>query len=253
MDPVHEPAATPGAPEPTMSVWSRAAAVFARPAGAWSGLARRGQWWFPLLVSILVTLAGTLLIYDRAMLPTQLAEIERQVETGQIPAEALAGVQEQVASPLSRGIALVSIVVAVPLMTLVFALLPWVVAGFMLGGRLRYREAFAVTAWAGLVALPNQVLTFVLAWLNESMTGVHTGFGVLLPVADPPSKLMVGLGTFLDQGIGPLALWYVVVLALGAAALSGGSRRSVVRTMVVAWLAVLAIVSVVAAWFAPGA
>jgi hypothetical protein len=253
MSTVNEPVATPGAPLPTLSVWSRAVAVFARPAQAWTGLEQRAQWWFPILVSVLVSIGGTLVVYQRAIVPAQLAQFERQVEAGQLPAEAMARIEEQVAGPVSMGIALGAIVVAVPLMTCVFALLPWISAGFLLGRRFRYREAFAVTAWAGLVALPNQVLTFVLAWLNESMTGVHTGFGVLLPVEDPPSKLMVGLGTFLDQGIGPLALWYVVVLALGAAALSGGSRRSVVRTMVVAWLAVVAIVSVVAAWFAPGA
>ena len=138
-------------------------------------------------------------------------------------------------------------------MTLVFALLPWISAGFLLGRRFRYRDAFAVTAWAGLVAIPGQLLTYLLGWINESMSGVHTGFGVLLPVEDPPSKLMAGLGTFLDQGIGPLALWYVLVLALGAAAVTGGERRRVVLTVGAAWLAVMAVVAVVAGLVAPGA
>lgn len=242
------------APEPTpsLSLGARALAVFARPAQAWGGLERRGQWWFPLLISVLVSLGGTLLIYQRAIVPTQLAQFERQVEAGRIPPEAMARIEEQVASPVSLGISLGSLVVAVPLMTCVFALLPWITAGFMLGGRFRYREAFAVTAWAGLVAIPAQLLTYLLGWLNESMTGVHTGFGVLLPVEDPPSRLMVGLGTFLDQGIGPFALWYVLVLALGAAALSGGDRRRVVLAVGAAWVAVLAIVSVAAGLLAPG-
>jgi hypothetical protein len=110
-----------------------------------------------------------------------------------------------------------------------------------------------VSAWGGLVGIPAQILTSVLAWVNEGMTNVHTGFGVLLPAEDPPSKLMVGLGTFLDQGIGPLALWSVVVVALGAAALSGGNRRSVVMAMGGIWLVVIAVISVLAAVFGPGA
>lgn len=253
MSTVNEPVASPGAPQPSMSVWSRAVAVFARPAQAWTGLEHRAQWWFPVLVSVLVSIGGTLLVYQRAIVPGQLAQFERQVEAGQLPAEAMARVEEQVASPLSMGVTAGAIVVAVPLMTCVFALLPWIGAGFLLGRRFRYREAFAVTAWAGLVAIPGQLLTYALAWINESMSGVHTGFGVLLPVEDPPSKLMVGLGTFLDQGIGPLALWYVLVLALGAAALTGGDRRRVILTVGTVWLVVLAIVSVVAGLFAPGA
>jgi hypothetical protein len=243
------------APEPTpsLSIGARTVAIFARPTQAWGGLERRGQWWFPLIVSILLAVAGTALIHERAIVPTQLAQIERQVDAGQIPPEAVGRIEEQVASPMALGFTLVSVVLAVPLMTLAFALVPWLAAGFTLGHRFRYRDAFVTTVWAGLVAIPGQLLTYVLAWVNESMAGVHTGFGVLLPVEDPPSKLVVGLGTFLDQGIGPLALWYVVVLALGAAALSGGNRGAVIRAVGGIWLVVWAVVSVVAALLAPGA
>jgi hypothetical protein len=121
-----------------------------------------------------------------------------------------------------------------------------------MGRRFRYRDAFVVTAWAGLVSIPAQIMTSALAWTNETMTNLHIGFGVLLPVEDPPSKVMVGLGTFLDQGIGPLALWYLVVLALGTAALSGGGRRPVFLALGGIWLVVIAIISVFAAVFAPG-
>ena len=253
MTTLNEPVASPAEPGETMSVWGRAVAVFARPARAWAGLERKPRWWFPLLVSVLVSVVGTLLVYQRAIVPSQLAQMERQVEAGQIPAEATAGIEEQLASPLSMGFGLVAVVVTVPFMTCLFALLPWITAGFVLGRRFRYKDAFAVTAWAGLVAIPGQLLTFLLAWINESMTGVHVGFGALLPAEDPPSKLVAGLGLFLDQGIGPLALWYVVVLALGAAAVTGGDRRRVITAVGAGWLVVMAVVAVVAGLLAPGA
>jgi hypothetical protein len=253
METMTQPLTTPAEPEPTMSLWSRSVAMFARPAQAWTGLERRGQWWFPLLLSILVSLIGTGLTYQRALVPTQLAQMEQMVEAGRIPATALDGMEEQLVSPARVGMTLGSIVVAVPVMTLIFALLPWLVAGFMLGRRFRFRDAFVVTAWSGLVGIPAQILTLVLAWTNETMTNLHVGFGVLLPVEDPPSKLMVGLGTFLDQGIGPFALWSIVVLALGTAALSGAPRRSVLLTLGGVWLVVIAVVAVVAAMLAPGA
>jgi hypothetical protein len=241
------------APEESMSIWSRSWAVFARPGQAWAGLERRGQWWFPLVLCIVVSVVGTGLTYQRALVPTMLAQFDRKVEAGQIPPEALDRIERQVASPAAMVMNLVSVAIVMPLMTMAFALLPWLAAGFMLGRRFRYRDAFVVTAWAGLVTIPAQVLTSALAWTNETMTNLHVGLGVLLPVEDPPSRLMVGLGTFLDHGIGPFALWYLLVLALGAAALSGGPRRPVIVTLGGVWLVVIGIISIVAALLAPGA
>jgi hypothetical protein len=252
METTTQPLTASAQPEPTMSIWSRSVAMFTRPAQAWTGLERRGQWWFPLLVCVVVSIVGTGLTYRRALVPTQLAQIDRQVEAGQIPPDAIDRIERQVSSPMAMAVTLGSIAIALPVMNLAFALLPWLAAGFMLGRRFRFRDAFVVTVWAGLVSLPAQILTSVLAWTNESMTNLHVGFGILLPVEDPPSKLTVGLGTFLDQGIGPFALWYLVVVALGAAALSGGGRRPVILTLGGLWLVVIAIISVLAAVFAPG-
>jgi hypothetical protein len=173
--------------------------------------------------------------------------------SGQLPPEQLDRIEGQFSSQKAMAINVASVAVVVPLMTLAFALLPWLAVGFMLGRRFRYRDAFVVTAWAQLVSLPAQILTSVLAWTNETMTNLHVGFGALLPVEDPPSKLLVGLGTFLDQGIGPFSLWYLAVLAIGAAALSGAPRRSAILTLGGLWLVVIAIISVLAGVFAPGA
>jgi hypothetical protein len=252
METMTDPLAATTPSEPRMSVWDRSVAVFARPGQAWSGLERKGQWWFPVILCALVSVIGTGLTYQRAMVPTQLAQLDRQVESGQIPADALDRIERQMTSPVAEAMTLATIAVATPVMTLAFALLPWLAAGFMLGRRFSFRDAFVVTSWAGLLNIPAQILTSVLAWTNESMMNLHIGFGALLPVEDPPSKLMVGLGTFLDHGIGPFSIWYLVVLAVGAAALSGGNRRSVILTLGGVWLVVIAIISVLAAVFAPG-
>jgi len=253
METTTQPLAPSAAPVSEFSLWGRLVAVFARPAQAWSGLERRGRWWFPLLLCTVVSMIGTSLTYQRAIVPMTLAQFERQADQGKIPAEQLDRIESQFTGPVAMTMNVAAIVVILPLMTLAFALLPWLAAGFMLGRRFTYRDSFVVTAWAGVVTIPSQVLTYVLAWTNETMTNLHIGFGALLPVEDPPSKLMVGLGTFLDQGIGPFALWYLVVLAVGAAALSGGPRRSVIFALGGIWLVVIAIISVLAAVLAPGA
>jgi hypothetical protein len=252
MDSALQTPAPPSSPGPSLSLAGRFAAVFARPARAWDGLDRRGQWWFPLLLTTLLAVAGSFALYDRAVVPMTLAQFQRQVEAGQMPAEAMDRIERQMTTNWVRAVNIAAPVVFTPVMTLLVAVLPWVAAGFMLGHRFRYRDAFVVTAWAGLVELPAQIVTYVLAWMNETMQNLHTGFGVLLPVEDPPSKLMVGLGTVLDHGVGPFAIWYVAVLVLGTAALSGAPRRGLAFALGGLWLAAILVWALLAAIFAPG-
>ncbi len=253
MESITQPQTPAIGPAPGLSLASRSLALFARPTQAWTGLERRGQWWFPLVVTIVVVMAGMALTYERAVVPMTLERLQRQVESGQVPPDVLSRFEGQMRSPFAMGVNVGSTLLIIPLMTLATALLPWLAVGFVLGNRFRYRDAFVVTAWAGMIGLPAQILTYALAWTNQTMNNLHVGFGVLLPVEDPPSKLMVGLGTFLDHGIGPLSLWYVAVLAVGAAALSGAPRRRVLLAVGGLWLAVILVISVVAALFAPGA
>lgn len=242
-------------PEPTrgLSLGARTAAIFARPTQAWGGLERRGQWWFPLLLSVLVTVAGTALVFQRALLPDNIAQIERMAESGQIPPEQAEASVQGMGTPLQMAISVAVVPLGVLFVTLLLALIPWMGAGFMLGRRFRFRDAWVVTCWAGLVTLPAQVLTFALAWLNETLAGVHIGFGALLPVADAPSKLMTGLGSFLDQAIGPFAIWHFVVLALGAAALSGAPRKAVLFTLGGLWLVLWGVLALLGGVLSPGA
>jgi len=236
-----------------LSLVGRLVAVFARPTQAWSGLEKRGQWWFPLLILVLVGMAGMGLIYQRAVVPTQLDQMELQVESGQISAEGLDQAEKMLSSPAMVAVQVVMVLLILPLLTLATALLPWLAAGFMMGHRFRYRDAFAVTCWAGLVTLPAAVLTDVLAWVNRNMLNVHIGFGALLPAEEAPSKLIRGLGFFLDYGIGPFYLWYIVVLALGTAALSGAPRRSVILALGGLWLVVAIFFAALTGLLSPGA
>jgi hypothetical protein len=91
----------------------------------------------------------------------------------------------------------------------------WFGIGFILGRPLSYRLSLEVAAWSGLIAIPTHILTGILAWTRETMRGVHAGFGILLPDSETPNRFMIGLGIFLDA-LGPLSIWYVVVLVLGA-------------------------------------
>jgi len=212
--------------EPSLSVWQRAIAIFARPGSAWSGLDRRAQWWFPAVVLILVGGAFAAALHHRAMLPMIMESWDQAVSEGRMTPQQVDRMEAFMGGPAGLAFAVGQQVVAIPIVMILSAVVVWFGVGFVLGTRMRFRLAFEVVAWAMLVTIPGQLLTGALAWSRETLKGIHTGFGILVPESDPATKLQVGLGFFLDA-IGPLSIWYLAVLILGAAALSGAARKSV--------------------------
>jgi len=236
-------------PSKSLSPWSRAVAIFARPAEAWTGLRERSQWWWPMLLVVVVGAGTAVMLHDRAVVPMILDNMEQQVASGQMPAEQLDRMEAFFTSPAGLAITVVQQVVILPVITFVIALIVWFGVGFVLGTDFRYRLGLEVASWASLINLPAYLLTTVIAWSRQTMRGVHVGFGVLLPDVDPPTKLITGLGVFLD-GIGPFAIWYLVVGIIGASTLSGAPRRRVAWVMGVLYLAFLALMSGMAALMA---
>jgi hypothetical protein len=140
--------------------------------------------------------------------------------------------------------------IGVPLFTLFAALLVWFGIGFVLGTKMSYRLALEVACWSGLVTLPGYVLTMSIAWMRQTLKGVHVGFALLLPDTEAPSKLQNALAVVLD-GLGPLSLWYLVVAILGAAVLSGAPRKSVAWVLSGIYVAMILFSAAMAAMFAP--
>ena len=220
--PVGAPSAEPGSPSPIQ----RAIAIFVRPAAAWGGLRERSQWWIPMLGVLLVTLVGSVLIYHRAQIPTIMDAMEEKVSSGQMTAEQLQRIEDFYSGPAGLAITIGTTGVSLAAVPLIIGLLIWFAVGFVLGSPFRYRHALEVATWSSLVSVPPVILWDALAWIRQSMHGVHVGFGVLLPDAGPEDKLLRALGVFLDW-IGPFGIWHVAVAVLGAAYLSGAPRKSV--------------------------
>jgi hypothetical protein len=220
-------APAPAVAEPSLSVWQRTVAVFVRPNAAWGGLTSRAQWWFPFVLMLLVSICFTLVLYHHAILPMIQDSWDQAIADGKMTAEQVDRASSFMSGPAGVGISLVQTLIVLPIILLLTALAVWFAVGFLLGSKFRFRLAMEAVCWASLITIPGQILTGVIAWSRETMKGVHVGFGALLPMDDPPSKLQAALGFFLDR-IGPLELWYLAVLILGAAALSGAPRK---RTM----------------------
>lgn len=233
-----------------MSPFARFVAIFARPASAWGGLDQRHQWWFPMLLVAIVNVAMMLALYQRAYLPMYFEQLDSQLASGAIDAAQAAKAEQVMQSAAMGPVVAATAGIMSALTTLVIALVAWFGIGFLLGAKFRYRLALEVTAWSGLVWIPQHIAFFALAWSQETMKGIHFGLAAFLPEADPPAKWHTMANVLLDA-VGPFNIWFVAVAVLGCAALSGAPRRSV--AWVLGGLAVaLAVVSaLLAGWLTP--
>ena len=248
-EPVAEPAVETS--EPSMSPVERAIAVFARPGQAWGGLKQKAQWWFPMLIMIVIAVATTLILHDRALVPMMIESWDQQVADGQIQESQVDGMIEFFESPAGMAVTAAQQAIGTPIMMLIVALVVWFGVGFVLGTKLPFRLALEVATWTSLISIPAYIITTILAWMRETMQGIHVGFGGLLPPMDEPTKFGVAIRSFLDA-LGPLAIWYLIVGIIGAAALSGAPRKSVAWVLGILYLAIAIFMSALAAMFAPG-
>ncbi len=234
-----------------LSFLQRVGRVFTDPANAWSGLGAKPQFLLPLLVTMLFSLASTAILYPRAIVPMQLEQMEMQVLNGQMPPESFDRAVEMIDSPMMMGVTLVMVVLGTLLFYLVAAGTIGFGVGFVLGCKLRFRSAFEVVVWAGLVTLPGAVIHSVMGWFQQTMD-VRLSPAVLLPAMSEASKLEAGLISFF-QWMNPFSLWFLAVTIIGASVLSGAPRKNVTWVLAGLYVAFAIVLSAVAMMFAPGA
>ena len=240
-------------PSPSPSVFTRLLRIFTRPADAWEGIESGSRSWVPLLLIVAVEVAAMAATFERALLPDIFARWDDMVSAGRMEPAQVAMLQEGMTSnPAWRWSTIAAPVYGIPLVTLFTAVLLWAVIGFLLGGRLRFRHAWALAAWTGLVMIPFSLLRAGLAYAAESYQAVHLGLGVLVPDPETPSKGWTGVTAFLEA-LSPFTAWWLVVLVLGASRLSGLSRRKVAIALVATYLILAAGGALFAALFSPGA
>lgn len=220
------PSPPPASEAPSLHPLERAVTVFVRPNAAWAGLEQRAQFWFPLLLMMVVTAGTTALLHHRAILPMIQSAWEQQIEDGRMSTEQVDQMLAFMSGPAGMAVTIVQQAVLFPVVLLISALLVWFGVGFLLGARFRFRLAFEVVCWAWLIRIPEVLVITGMAWTRETMEGVHSGLGALLPVSESPGKLLQFAAAMLDA-IGPLQLWFLAVGIIGASVLSGAPRRNV--------------------------
>jgi hypothetical protein len=233
------------------SLLGRLTAIFAKPAGAWTGLARRPQWWFPLLVMMLCNVAFTLTLHERAIIPMITSQWDQMVDSGQMTAERVEQMTAFFRSPAGMAMSVGQQVIVWPILMLILGVGISFGVGFVLGNRMSFRLAFEVANWASLILIPSYAITWVLAWTKETLRGIHLGLGALVPMSEPPEKIQIGLAS-LGDAIGPFNLWFLAVAVLGASALTGAPRKSVAWVLGGLYVALAIFMSALAFVFTPG-
>jgi hypothetical protein len=249
------PSAQPVEPVPApvrLSPIARAGRIFTRPATAWDDLVERGQWAAPLLVGLALWVGLQALAFRPITVPMMLDAWSDAVASGRMEQAQMDHMSSFFTdNPAALWIVLAQQAIVWPILTFLTALVVWFGGGFVLGTRLRYRQALDVVCWAGIVKWPSLVVLFALAWQKQTFKGVHLGLGALIPEGETPDRLRTGLTTFLDF-VGPFEAWWVVVAVIGVAALTGAPRRNVAWVLVALYLAFAAFLAAVNALFNPG-
>jgi hypothetical protein len=246
--PVTPDVAEAQAPERSLGLLQRAVAIFVRPASAWSGLQERSQWWFPLLIMSCISAGTAALLHSRALVPMLSDAWQDQVANGSMSPEQAQRALDFMNSPLGLVVSVIQQFVFLPILMFIIALVIWFGLAFILGRRMTYRLSLELACWSWLVTIPIWIVTTILAWSRETMKGVHVGFALLLPESETPSRFMRWLGGVLDF-IGPLWIWYVVVLVLGASTLSGAPRRQTAWVLGGLYLAIVLLFATLGAMF----
>lgn len=248
---VAEPAGPAESPQ-RLSPIQRTIRIFAKPSAAWDDLKERGQWWFPLLVGLVLFVGLQVYSFESVSLPMMRQQWDQAVSQGRMEPAQVDAAERSMTQPVTRVVVHAFQAISWPVILLFQALVLWFGAGFVLGTSLKFRQAFDVICWSTLVKVPELILFFVLAIQRGSIQGVHLGLGVLVPESETPNKLLIGLTTFLDS-LGPFTVWWAVVVILGVGVLTGAPRRNLAWVLVSLYLALVVLISAASAFFSPGA
>jgi Yip1-like protein len=206
----------PGA-QPRLNPFSRIIGVFTCPKQTFASIAERPSWVAPLLLMVaLSTCVGTLLNTKMNWAEYIRHKAEENARFSQMSEEqkdqALAG-QVKFWSNFSYGVG----IVAVPLSTLIFALIYFGAFNLFRGAGLRYGQAFAITTHAFLPTAISSILALIILPLKtygdvDPENVVATSLKAYLPESAP--KPLLALGSSLEL----FFIWCLVLVAIGFSA-----------------------------------
>jgi hypothetical protein len=212
---------------PTISFSDIIVNVFASPAEAYEGIrtspSRGSVWIVPLLVTFILTIGYTLLMFTNESIKNQIVEQQRerlqeQVQAGKIPQERadqmLDGMEKGTGMMIAFGI--VGAVIYISIVLFVGALFLWLIGRLALkaeAGYGKYLELWGSSMWIGMLAL---IVTALLLMAFNSMYASPSAALAVLSNYSPKNslhRLLSSLNIF--------TIWQMIVLGIGLSKFSG--------------------------------
>jgi hypothetical protein len=231
--PVDPPAAPPSAAAPESGTFARIAGVIVSPASTFAEIARKPNVLGPLLISIVISIAGTALIVPRVDFAATYREAFEQ--------RGMTQAQMERALPMAAAIGKATAYFGPLLQLIAFAVIAGVllIAFRMFGGEGNYKQAFSATLYGWIPLFLKGILAMIVLLtrktisLNDLANPLRSNLAFLVDMKSNPVafSLLGSLDVF--------TIWTIVLMVFGFAALSRLSRVRSAAIVVSLWLIVV--------------
>lgn len=203
----------------------RFVALFTSPKALFEHLEHRPTWFAPLLVSMALVTVYSLILWNPVILPEMMARFEEQ----DTPPEA-AATMERIGLPIS----LAGAFVFGTGFTFLIALIVQAIGGFLLGGKLSYRQALSIVSHTFLTSVPALAVMIPLALVART-SQVSVGPGMLFPLASAEGFGAKFLSNFMGS-IDVFKFWQVALTALGVSVIGRVPRGRALVAIAIAYV-----------------
>lgn len=215
---------TPSVSATPRSIWAIVADVFLAPTKAFESFKLKPTIWIPLILIILLGALSGGLPYKQG--GDGQVEILRESTTPESP---IVQAMIQKAQNPSQLTSYIAAAVAVPVFTLIAALIAWFFGSFVFGQKSGYLRVWGVVLLADLISVLGGVLRSLLIVAKDSVY-VSLGPAALLPGKDFTS-ILYSILYYTDF----FAIWSLIVAGFGYAAIFGISRGKGMTISIVLW------------------
>jgi hypothetical protein len=146
-------------------------------------------------------------------------------------------------SNLTGYIAIVSVIIVLPIGAVIITALLWVVFNTVMGGTASFKHVMAIVVHSQVISVLGALFAAPIMYARGVMSSGVANLGALLPMLDETSFLAKLLGM-----IDLFAIWWVMVLAIGLAALYKKKAGSIATGLFVFY----GLIALVIAFFTAG-
>jgi hypothetical protein len=214
MEDLASPAPVATSDERAWSFPRRFVAVFTSPKALFEHLEHRPSFFVPLLVSLALIALFSVILWNPVILPEMLARFEEQGTP-----DSAVETMTRIGLPISLG----SAFVFGSAFTFLIALIVQGIGGFLLGGKLSYKQALSIVCHTSLVSVPAMAVLIPLALVAKTAQ-VSVGPGMLFPSAQAEGFGAKFLSFFLSS-IDVFRIWQLALTALGVSVIGRVSRN----------------------------